>query len=118
LAMSRAVEALDPLPGFVRVDGNRLPVLAMEGEAVVGGDRLVVEISAASILAKEARDREMLELHHRWPEYGFDRHKGYPTADHLQALRLHGPTPEHRRSFRPVRELMGRRGTGSSPSGQ
>jgi len=107
LAMKRAVEALDPRPERVLVDGNRLPELAMPAEAIVGGDARVAAISAASILAKVARDREMIALDARYPGYGFARHKGYGTREHLEALKRLGPSPVHRRSFAPVRELIG-----------
>jgi ribonuclease HII len=106
LAMRRAIEALDPPPMLARVDGNRAPTLGCAVETLVGGDALDPAISAASILAKCARDAWVLELHGRFPEYGFDRHKGYPTAAHLAALRAYGPCPEHRRSFGPVRALL------------
>jgi len=105
LAMRRAVERLMIIPAAVWVDGNRCPRLAVETRAVVGGDRLVPEISAASILAKTERDRVMRSLHTRYPQYGFDRHKGYPTAGHAAALRAHGACPEHRMSFAPVRTI-------------
>jgi ribonuclease HII len=106
LAMRRAVEGLALVPHEVAVDGLHCPPLAMPAHAVVKGDSLVAEISAASILAKTARDAEMLELHQLYPDYGFDRHKGYPTADHLAAIALHGVTPIHRRSFGPVRRAL------------
>jgi ribonuclease HII len=106
LAMRRAVEALRLLPHRVVVDGNRVPVLKMPVAAVVKGDALVSAISAASILAKVHRDRLCLDLHALHPQYGFDAHKGYPTAEHLTALRLHGACPEHRRSFAPVRAAL------------
>lgn len=106
LAMRRAVEALRPAADYVLVDGNACPPLDCPVEAVIGGDRLVPAISAASILAKEARDREMRQLDERYPGYGFARHKGYGTAEHLDALRRLGPCPLHRRSFRPLRELL------------
>lgn len=106
LAMRRAVEGLALVPHEVAVDGLHCPPLAMPARAVVKGDSLVAEISAASILAKTARDAEMLELHQLYPDYGFDRHKGYPTADHLAAIALHGVTPIHRRSFGPVRRAL------------
>ena len=102
LAMQRAVEGLRLKPGHVLVDGNRLPTLGMTSEAIVKGDATVPAISAASILAKVARDAEMGELHERYPRYGFAQHKGYPTAAHRDALRRFGPCPEHRRSFAPV----------------
>lgn len=101
--MQRAVAALDPSPQNVLVDGNRAPQLPCEVRTVVGGDRLVASISAASILAKVYRDRRMLEMHERYPGYGFDRHKGYPTPFHLERLKALGPCPIHRRSFAPVR---------------
>jgi len=107
LAMSRAVEALVVTPQRALVDGNRCPRLACAAEAVVGGDGSVPVIGAASILAKVARDREMLLLDARYPGYGFARHKGYPTREHMAALRELGPCERHRRSFRPVRELLG-----------
>lgn len=106
LAMQRAVAALSCLPERVLVDGNRCPELACEAQAVVGGDASVPAISAASILAKTVRDREMLELHARYPQYGFDRHMGYPTKLHLDALLRHGPADCHRRSFAPVRRCL------------
>ena len=102
LAMRRAVEGLRLKPVKVLVDGNRLPPLDILSEAIVGGDAKVASISAASILAKVHRDRLCQELHERYPVYGFASHKGYGTAEHLQALREHGPCPEHRRSFAPV----------------
>jgi ribonuclease HII len=108
LAMRRAVDGLRLKPQRVLVDGNRLPTLAVAAEAIVGGDASVPAISAASILAKVHRDRLCLALHEAWPQYGFDRHKGYPTASHLQSLRLLGACAAHRRSFAPVRQaLMG-----------
>lgn len=103
LAMQRAVAGLVHAPALVLVDGNRAPVFACPARAIVGGDALEPSISAASILAKVARDRTLIDLHQAYPHYGFDRHKGYPTADHLAALAEHGPCPEHRRSFAPVR---------------
>ncbi len=102
LAMQRAVAGLRLKPGLVLVDGNRLPLLEMRAEAIVKGDAKVAAISAASILAKVTRDRGLEQLDQRYPQYGFARHKGYGTAEHLQALRLHGPCPEHRSSFAPV----------------
>ena len=102
LAMRRAVEGLRLKPVKVLVDGNRLPVLDVRAEAIVQGDALVPAISAASILAKVHRDRLCAQLHVQYPHYGFDRHKGYGTAEHLQALAEHGPSPWHRTSFAPV----------------
>ncbi len=110
LAMQRAVKGLRLKPAKVLVDGNRLPVLDVMAEAIVSGDALVPAISAASILAKVTRDRMLDELHQQHPGYGFDRHKGYGTADHLRALRELGPLPEHRRSFSPVAQLLQERG--------
>jgi len=106
LAMRRAVEDLSVVPSEVMVDGLFVPVIAMPARAIVRGDSSVEEISAASILAKTARDSYMLELHERFPQYGFDRHKGYPTAAHVSALRTHGVSIVHRRSFAPVRALI------------
>jgi ribonuclease HII len=105
LAMQRAVKGLRLKPTKVLVDGNRLPTLDVLAEAVVGGDATVKAISAASILAKVSRDRWADELHLRHPEYGFDRHKGYGTAEHMAALQRHGVLAEHRRSFAPVARL-------------
>lgn len=107
LAMRRAVQGLRLKPVKVLVDGNRLPVLDVVAEAIVKGDALVPAISAASILAKVTRDRWCEELHQQYPHYGFDNHKGYGTAEHLQALREHGACPQHRRSFSPVRDVLG-----------
>jgi ribonuclease HII len=106
LAMSRAVEALSTVPEFVFVDGNRLPKLAMPAQAVVKGDSLVAEISAASILAKVAREDEMIELDARYPQYGFAGHKGYPTKAHFAALEQYGAIDEHRKSFKPVQRVL------------
>jgi ribonuclease HII len=107
LAMRRAVEGLRLKPGKVLVDGNRLPVLRVPAEAVVGGDATVQSISAASILAKVHRDRLCLTLDAEHPNYGFAAHKGYSTPEHLEALRVHGACAVHRRSFAPVREALG-----------
>ena len=106
LAMQRAVAGLRLPPRLVLVDGNRLPVLTMPAEAIVKGDATVPAISAASILAKVHRDRLCLALHEVHPAYGFARHKGYPTADHLAALRAHGACVAHRRSYAPVRAVL------------
>lgn len=106
LAMRRAVLALTPRPAEILVDGTQVPQVMMPARAVVRGDASVPAISAASILAKVARDALMLELHARYPDYGFDRHKGYGTVLHMAALRRLGPTPAHRRSFAPVRDLL------------
>ena len=107
LAMRRAVEGLRLKPSLVQVDGNRVPPLQVPAQAIVKGDAKVQAISAASILAKVHRDRLCDELHQAYPQYGFDGHKGYPTADHLAALRQHGATPQHRRSFGPVKVVLG-----------
>lgn len=107
LAMRRAVHGLERLPEKVWIDGNRVPPdLGCEAEAVIKGDSKVIQISAASVLAKTARDAEMYALAERYPQYGFERHKGYGTAEHLAALQRHGALPEHRRSFAPVREIL------------
>lgn len=102
LAMQRAVAGLRLRPSLVQVDGNRLPLLGIRAEAIVKGDAKVAAISAASILAKVTRDRGLQALHAQYPQYGFDRHKGYGTAAHLAALHTHGPCEAHRRSFAPV----------------
>ena len=106
LAMRRAVLGLRLRPAKVLVDGNRLPVLDVLSQAIVRGDVLVPAISAASILAKVHRDRWCVQLHLRYPEYGFAAHKGYGTEQHMLALRAHGACPEHRRSFAPVAEVL------------
>ena len=106
LAMQRAVEGLSITPDFVLVDGNRVPNLSMPAQAVVKGDALVQEISAASILAKVTRDLEMVELDKQFPEYGFAKHKGYPTALHFEKLSQYGATPFHRKSFAPVARCL------------
>jgi ribonuclease HII len=105
LAMRRAVDGLALRPDRALIDGNKCPQLPCPAEAIVGGDGKVASIAAASILAKTVRDAGMLALHAVYPVYGFDRHKGYPTAFHLQALRAHGPSPAHRRSYAPVAQL-------------
>jgi len=106
LGMRRAVEGLCPAPQLVLVDGNRSPDVACASHAIVGGDGLEPAISAASILAKVTRDRIMLGLHDRYPHYGFDQNKGYPTPDHLRQLAQIGPCAVHRRSLAPVRNAM------------
>jgi len=108
LAMERAVAALPAPPVAVRVDGRDCPDIAGPVSAVVGGDDQVPAIAAASIIAKVVRDRIAMDLHDRYPAYGFDQHRGYPTALHRERLARHGPCPEHRRSFRPVRTAMAR----------
>ena len=106
LAMKRAVEALQPQPGYVLVDGNRLPRWSYPSEPVIKGDDRVPAIAAASILAKVQRDQELVELEREYPGYGFAAHKGYPTAAHLEALKTLGVTPAHRRSYAPVRAIV------------
>ena len=106
LAMRRAVLALNVTPSLVQVDGNRLPKLDLPMQAIVGGDATEPAISAASILAKTARDAELIRLHDRYPHYGFAQHKGYPTAQHLAALAQHGALVIHRRSFAPVAAVL------------
>jgi len=113
LAMRRAVEKLTVTPQQVLVDGLHCPRVSMPARAIVRGDATVTAIAAASILAKVARDEEMLALHRDLPQYGFDRHKGYPTRAHLDALRAHGVSIVHRRTFAPVRVVLG--GEGREP---
>ena len=108
LAMRRAVDALRLRPDEAWIDGDRCPGLACPERAIVSGDRLHGVISAASVLAKTARDAEMRRMHERFPKYGFDQHKGYGTPEHLQCLEMHGPCEIHRRSFEPVRRLLPR----------
>ncbi|MNX93901.1 Ribonuclease HII [compost metagenome] len=103
LAMQRAVQGLATMPQLALVDGNQAPKLSCTVQTVVKGDALVPAISAASILAKTARDADLLRLHALYPQYAFDQHKGYGTALHLQRLREHGPCAEHRRSFAPIK---------------
>lgn len=106
LAMQRAVAQIEPLPRHALIDGNKCPQLPCTAEAIIKGDIKVPAISAASILAKVVRDREMMEMDRLYPGYGFSGHKGYPSAQHLAALRLLGVSPIHRRSFAPVRKLL------------
>ncbi len=106
LGMKQAVEQLLPPPSLALIDGNQAPKLDCAVRTIVRGDSLEPAISAASILAKVTRDRLMRKLHIEYPDYGFDRHKGYPTADHLARLARYGPCPIHRRSFAPVRKVM------------
>ena len=108
LAMRRAVEGLHLTPNLALIDGNRCPEVNCASAAVVKGDQRVQAISAASIIAKVYRDRQMMELHEIHPEYGFASHKGYPTAQHRQALIDHGVIDLHRRSFKPVKEALAR----------
>ncbi|SEN33607.1 RNase HII [Nitrosomonas marina] len=105
LAMQRAVALLPVAPDLVMIDGTQSPKIEIPTRTVIRGDSLVAEISAASILAKTARDAEMMALHRRFPEYGFDRHKGYPTRRHIDALQMYGITEIHRRSFAPVQAI-------------
>ncbi|MES2259208.1 MAG: ribonuclease HII [Pseudomonadota bacterium] len=106
LAMRRAVEALSTVPTLALIDGNRCPVMKIRSIAIIGGDDKEDAISAASILAKTARDAALVRLHALYPQYAFDQHKGYPTALHLARLREHGVSPVHRRTFGPVRALL------------
>jgi ribonuclease HII len=106
LAMRRAIEGLKTVPTLALIDGNRCPVMALRMEAIVKGDDTVPAISAASILAKTARDAALMQLHAQYPDYAFDQHKGYPTPLHLERLRLHGVSPVHRKSYAPVRALL------------
>ncbi|TFW18778.1 ribonuclease HII [Massilia arenosa] len=107
LAMKRAVHALQTVPTLALIDGNRIPRMRVRAIAIVEGDDKVHAISAASILAKTARDAALVKLHKKYPQYCFDQHKGYATELHLERLREHGPSPVHRRSYAPVRELLG-----------
>lgn len=107
LAMQRAIEGLKITPTLALIDGNRCPSkLTMRAQAIIKGDDKVAAISAASILAKTARDAALVVLHQQYPQYAFDQHKGYPTALHLELLRTHGVTPVHRKSYAPVRALL------------
>jgi ribonuclease HII len=106
LAMKRAVLALSPLPTMIKVDGNQTLDLSMPCEAIIKGDLTVPAISAASVIAKVTRDREMVALSIKYPEYGFAQHKGYPTRLHKEALKKWGPCLHHRKSFSPISELL------------
>ncbi len=106
LAMRRAVEGLSIQPSLALIDGNRCPVMSIRSEAIVKGDDKVPAISAASILAKTARDHLLMALHEQYPQYALDQHKGYPTALHLARLKQYGVSPIHRRSYAPVRNLL------------
>ena len=108
LAMQRAVARLKVQADLVRIDGNRCPDLSLPCEAVIGGDALHQEISAASILAKVARDRQMQELDAQYPAYGFAKHNGYPTKAHMEAIEVHGVLAQHRRSYKPIRQILDR----------
>ncbi len=116
LAMRRAVESLSVLPDEVLLDGAHCPALSVSARAIVDGDAKVRVIAAASILAKTARDAEMCRLHGQFPQYGFDAHKGYPTPQHLSALRRYGICEVYRRSFAPVREILDRESLGRGAS--
>ena len=118
LAMRRAVEALSTVPTLALIDGNRCPVMQIQSIAIIGGDDKVDAISAASILAKTARDAALVELHAQYPHYCFDQHKGYGTALHLARLREHGASPVHRRSFAPVRAVLELHTTHTVQTGQ
>lgn len=107
VAMQRAVAGLKVQPDFVLIDGNRCPQLPMQSQAVVKGDLRVAEISAASIIAKVVRDQEMEELDKQHPEFGFAKHKGYPTKAHFEAIEQHGVIDQHRKSFKPVKRALG-----------
>lgn len=106
LGMKRSVESLDVKPDKVFVDGNKLPDLDIPAEAIVKGDDLIPAISAASIIAKVERDKVIMELHELYPQYGFDKHKGYLTKGHMAALQEHGPCPIHRKTYGPIRALL------------
>ncbi|HZH58349.1 MAG TPA: ribonuclease HII [Metabacillus sp.] len=106
LAMKRAIEGLHIKPNKVFVDGNKLPNIDISAEAIVKGDDLIPSISAASILAKVARDKVMKEMHQVYPQYGFDKHKGYLTKAHMLALQEYGPCPIHRKTYAPIRKLL------------
>ena len=106
LGMQQAVAQLTVTPVEVLVDGNKCPKFSQPAQAIIGGDGKIAEISAASILAKNARDRLMVDLSKKYPQYGFEKHKGYGTAYHLQQLRTHGPCEHHRKSYAPIQKLL------------
>lgn len=107
LAMRQAVAAMPIQPDYLLIDGNRAPRFSIPHQTIVQGDTLSLSIAAASVLAKVTRDRILLDHDARWPEYGFKRHKGYGTAQHLAALQKHGPCEQHRKSFEPIKSLLG-----------
>ncbi|NRF29498.1 ribonuclease HII [Vibrio coralliilyticus] len=107
VAMQRAIEGLEVAPDFALIDGNRVPQLNMDAQAVIKGDMRVAEISAASIIAKVVRDQEMEELDKLHPQFGFAKHKGYPTKAHFEAIEQHGVIDQHRKSFKPVKKALG-----------
>ncbi|EPS4449713.1 ribonuclease HII [Vibrio parahaemolyticus] len=107
VAMQRAIAGLKVQPDLALIDGNRCPELLMDSQAVVKGDLRVAEISAASIIAKVVRDQEMEELDKQYPQFGFAKHKGYPTKAHFEAIEQHGVISEHRKSFKPVKKALG-----------
>ncbi|MEH0672065.1 ribonuclease HII [Vibrio campbellii] len=107
VAMQRAIAGLKIQPDLALIDGNRCPQLPMDSQAVVKGDLRVAEISAASIIAKVVRDQEMEELDKQYPQFGFAKHKGYPTKAHFEAIEQHGVISEHRKSFKPVKKALG-----------
>ncbi|ARC19368.1 ribonuclease HII [Vibrio parahaemolyticus] len=107
VAMQRAITGLKVQPDLALIDGNRCPELPMDSQAVVKGDLRVAEISAASIIAKVVRDQEMEELDKQYPQFGFAKHKGYPTKAHFEAIEQHGVISEHRKSFKPVKKALG-----------
>ncbi|NRF24764.1 ribonuclease HII [Vibrio coralliilyticus] len=107
VAMQRAIEGLEVAPDFALIDGNRVPQLNMDAQAVVKGDMRVAEISAASIIAKVVRDQEMEELDKLHPQFGFAKHKGYPTKAHFEAIEQYGVIDQHRKSFKPVKKALG-----------
>ena len=105
-AMKVAVEKLSVVPEHLLIDGNKLPDISLPKQAIIKGDSLSISIAAASIIAKQIRDEYMRKIHLKWPEYGFDSHKGYGTKKHLEMLKRYGPCEEHRRSFKPVKEML------------